>query len=226
MRCTDVARRAIRAAIADRNIQELHRLAKLYPRAVPDDAPGVVQDDRVLGRRALKGDAGGLGSAPALAVVDAPRVNHDDCRLGRLQSVRHLNDPACIVRKPPGPHAEIGPLIVDQQRCFEPSFLLDRLDVFRMIGQNGVRIRQFFQAILIDSRCRFVGGMKNQRCHRDDREESTFQFHDVAPVETLSWLCLLAPAPGARGQSRRLRLPTAALVISARACRVGRRCRG
>lgn len=55
MRCTEVARRAIRAAIADRNIQELHRLAKLYPRAVPRDAPVEVREAIERARRNANG---------------------------------------------------------------------------------------------------------------------------------------------------------------------------
>lgn len=51
MRCTDVAR----AAIADRNIQELHRLAKLYPRAVPKYAPVEVREAIERARRNANG---------------------------------------------------------------------------------------------------------------------------------------------------------------------------
>ena len=62
----------------------------------------------VLGRSAEIASAGRFGRVPALAVVDAPGMDHDDGRLRRSQAIRHLDDAASVVRKPPGPHVEIG----------------------------------------------------------------------------------------------------------------------
>ena len=44
-------------------------------------------------------DAGRLRRVPALAVVDAPGVDHDDRRLGGAQAVGHLDDAAGVVAR-------------------------------------------------------------------------------------------------------------------------------
>ena len=51
MRCTEVARRAIRAAIEAGDLVECHRLARLYPREVPTDAPAEVREAVERARR-------------------------------------------------------------------------------------------------------------------------------------------------------------------------------
>ena len=51
---------------------------------------------------------GGLGRAPALAVVDAPRMDHDHGRPVGPQPVRHLDDAPGVVGEPPGPDLQVG----------------------------------------------------------------------------------------------------------------------
>ncbi len=102
-----------------------------------DDGRGVVEDDPVLDRRALEGDAGGLGRAPALAVVDAPGMDDDDGGSVGAEAVRHLDDAPGVVGEPPGPDHQVGVGVVDQRGRLEPGGLADGLDELRVVRQDG-----------------------------------------------------------------------------------------
>src|SRR2546425_8395391 len=55
----------------------------------------------------------------SLAVVDAPRMNHDNRRACGFRVIRNLDDAAGIVGEPPGPDGEVGLGVVDQRRRSE-----------------------------------------------------------------------------------------------------------
>ena len=135
-----------------------------------DDRRGVVEDDPVLGGRALERDARGLGSAPALAVVDAPGVDHDHGRPVRPEPVRHLDDAPGVVGEPPGPDLQVGARVIDQGRRLEPRDLADRLDELRVIRQDrpGLRVGDRLEPVLVDpGRCRRPFPAAGR--HRQDR---------------------------------------------------------
>ena len=105
-----------------------------------DDFLGVPGRMVVLLWRAEVANPRRLRRPPPLAVVDPPGMNHDHGRIGRLELVWHLDDPASVVRKPPGPHLEVRSFVIHQQRRFVPRQLLHRLDELRIIGEQRRRV--------------------------------------------------------------------------------------
>ena len=110
----------------------------------------------VLRRRAEVADPVRLGRLPALAVVDPPGVDHDQGRLGGAEAVGHLDDAPGVVREPPGPHVQVGALVVDEQRRLEPGDLADRLDELGVVGQERLRVDEGREPVLVDPRLRLL----------------------------------------------------------------------
>jgi hypothetical protein len=90
--------------------------------------------------RAEVSDARRFRRAPALAIVDAPRMDHDDGSLGGAKAIGHLNDPASVVRKSPRAHRQVRPLVIDQHRRLKPPQLPHWLHELRIIRQQRRRI--------------------------------------------------------------------------------------
>ncbi len=110
----------------------------------------MVEHDLVLRGSALKGHTRRFGSAPALTVIDAPRVNHDNGGSIGAKSIRHLDDAPGIVAEPPGSDFQVRFGIVDQDRRLEAGSLADWLDEPREIRQDRSRVRQRYQPVFID----------------------------------------------------------------------------
>jgi hypothetical protein len=106
----------------------------------------------VLFQRAEVGHAGRLGRVPTLAVVDPPGMDHDHGRAVGPQAIGHLDDPAGVVREPPGPHSEIGPLLINERRRLKSPQLPHRLDELGIIGQQRLRVSQRNQPVVIRPR--------------------------------------------------------------------------
>ena len=73
--------------------------------------------------RAKIGCARGVGGVPALTIVGAPRMHHDQRGIDGLEMVRHFDDSARIVREPPRANVQIGICIIYDCWSFEPNGL-------------------------------------------------------------------------------------------------------
>jgi hypothetical protein len=126
-----------------------------------------------------------FGRVPTLAIVDPPRMDHDDGGLGRLQVIGKLDDAAGVVGKSPCPHAQIGSFVNDQRRRLEVSRLHDRLKELRMICQQRFWIFDSHEPIVVQTRRRRrFGGRRNGDRQQGDRTEGNDDGH------TTHW-CLL-----------------------------------
>ena len=144
-----------------------------------DHGLGMLGRQLVLFERTKIAHAGRLGSRPALTVVDAPRVNHDDGGFLGAESIGQLDNAARVVRKSPGPHAQIGVAVIDQSSRLESPHLSDRLHEFRVIAQQRRRIFQQRQRVVVStSRCDFLSdGMlhESQATKRHRQHEPSSQ---------------------------------------------------
>jgi hypothetical protein len=116
--------------------------------------------------RAEVGDAGRLGRDPPLAVVDAPGVNQDHRRMRGLEAIGHLDNASSVIRKAPSANIEVPFRLIDERRRFVAALLNHRLDEFRIVGQQGLGILDHDEAVLIDSRVRFLSGRAGDRRER------------------------------------------------------------
>src|SRR5260370_24799629 len=84
-----------------------------------DDFAGVPAGQGVLGWRAEITDASRLRSFPALAIVDAPRMDDDQGRFGRAEPIGHLDDAPRVVGEAPSTHVQVRVFVIDEDRRLE-----------------------------------------------------------------------------------------------------------
>lgn len=101
-----------------------------------DDGRGMAGGEMIFGGGAEISDTGRFGSIPALAIVDAPGMDHDESGLGGLEVIGDFDDAAGIVTPAPGSHMEIGVRVINERRSFPSAGLADRFDPFGMISEQ------------------------------------------------------------------------------------------
>ena len=131
-----------------------------------DHLAGVPSRQVVFRRGAEIGDTGRFGSPPALAVVDAPRMDHDRGRVVGAKTVGKLDNPAGVIAEAPGPDIEITARFVDEYGRLVAGFFDDRLHELRIVGQQRGRIRKRREVIAIDPLAGGGSGIDGRRCGR------------------------------------------------------------
>lgn len=101
-----------------------------------DDFAGMDSGEMVFSRGTEIGDAGGLGGIPALAIIDAPGMDHDESGLSGAEVIGDFDDAAGVVTPAPGADVQVGLGIIDEEGGFPTIGFADRFDPLRMIGKE------------------------------------------------------------------------------------------
>lgn len=113
-------------------------------------------------------NTGRLRRFPAPRIINGPGVNHDDGGLMSSEVIGYFDDAACIVREPPGANMEIGIWIVDNSWRFVVRLFDNRLEEFRMIGEDWFGIFDSLEAVLVEV-WRIRGGLQEQEGEYGER---------------------------------------------------------
>src|SRR5437870_5821913 len=94
----------------------------------------------IFAGRAKVGCASRLRSVPALAIVRAPGMNHDEGGIGSAEMIGHFDYATSIIGKAPGSDLQVGARLGDDCRSFKTGCLSDRFDKLRMVGEERLGI--------------------------------------------------------------------------------------